>query len=93
MGFFNTVVFSILIIAALVYIYQQRENEEEYLVLKLIGYYFLGSFRFNINQLYFPLGFIIFLIVFKPNVNRKIKHWAAYLGLAAFLIGLASHAY
>lgn len=72
----------------LVGIYKERECEEENLVLKIFGYYFLGSFRFSFNWLSIPLGYIIYLTSFKPSINKNIKRVSANLGLIMFCLGI-----
>jgi hypothetical protein len=67
-------------------LYQNREQEEEMLVLKLVGYYFLGSFYFNLDGLVLPLGFVISLFL-KPRVNRGVKRGSAIFGLVMMIIG------
>lgn len=82
--------FTLVIIIAFIIIYKKYKTEdEEYLVLKLIGYYLLGSFRFNLNKLALPAGFIIYLVFFNPQTNSKVKKAIAALGLFAFVCALA----
>ena len=57
--------------------------------MKLLCYYLLGSFRFNLNKLSVPLGFILNLIFFHPKLNPRIKRNAALLGLLLYIIGLS----
>lgn len=54
--------------------------------MKLIGYYFLGGFRININELALPVGFATYFLAFRPGFNRSAKRWAVIWGLSAFLI-------
>lgn len=77
------------VIIALVLIYHKSDKSEELLVLKLIGYYFLGSFRFNIGQFAIPIGFLIYLVAFHPKTNISFKRYAAVLGLIIFILGVA----
>lgn len=74
----------ILISIVLVLIYRKRESEEAYLGIKVIGYYLLGSFTFNFNMFPIPLGYIIYLMFFKPTQNRKIKNMLVNFGLVVF---------
>lgn len=78
----------ILVIVLIILIYTKREEDESYLGLKLIGYYFLGSFAFNINSLSLPLGFILYLLAFRPIINKNTKKMAAILGLIVFIINI-----
>lgn len=74
---------------ALFLLYQRRQVSENYLFLKLLGYTLLGGFTFSINELRLPLGFVVFLIFFRPGQNKQIKQLAAYLGLLLYLLQLA----
>lgn len=76
---------SIFIIIVLVLIYRKRESEEAYLGIKVIGYYLLGSFTFNFNMFPIPLGYIIYIMFFKPTQNRKVKNRVVNFGLVIFL--------
>lgn len=76
-----------ILIAGLLLFYKSREQDEDFLVLKLIGYYFLGSFTFHFNGLALPVGFIITLFM-RPPTNRSIKRGAAIFGLVMMIIGL-----
>lgn len=74
------------LITGLFLLHKNREQEENLLVLKLLGYHFLGSFTFNIGGLILPVGFIISLFL-RPNENRGIKRGAAIFGLVMMIIG------
>lgn len=75
----------IFISIVLVLIYRKRESEEAYLGIKVVGYYLLGSFTFNFNMFPIPLGYIIYLMFFKPTQNRKVKNRIVNFGLVIFL--------
>lgn len=85
-------VLTLLLISGLIYIFVKSDRTEELLFLKLLGYYFLGSFRFNLNRIAMPLGFIIYMLCVHPKQNAASKRRAAILGLVFFLIGLAAPA-
>jgi hypothetical protein len=57
----------------LMLIYRIREVNETYLGMKLLGYYYLGAFNLNIHML-IPLGIIIYLLLFRPKTNAKVKN-------------------
>jgi hypothetical protein len=77
---FNVSIFSTFImVLLLVFIYTNRELDEGYLGWKIFGYYYLGAFNLNLNLL-FPLGIIIYLLLFRPNTNAKIKMYSAIIG-------------
>jgi hypothetical protein len=80
------IVFAILF-GLLIFLYNKREVNENYLFLKLIGYFLLGSFRFNLNGFVIPLGFVISIFM-KPMDNIKIKKTAAILGLINLIVGV-----
>ena len=83
------ILLTIVVIAAMLLIYTTyRTDKEDYFILKLLGYYFLGAFRFNFNHIAIPLGFLIYAIFLKPNINRTAKRLAALLGLVIFISGL-----
>jgi hypothetical protein len=81
--------FTFLLILGLVVIYRKRDTSEDLLFIKLVGYYLLGSFRFNLNRLAIPLGFIIYLVFSRPSLNARIKRYAALLGITFFIIGFS----
>jgi hypothetical protein len=76
-----------ILIAGVLLLHKSRERDEDFLVLKLLGYYFLGSFTFHLNGLVLPLGFLITLFM-RPNSNRSIKRGAAIFGLVMMILGL-----
>jgi hypothetical protein len=68
---------TVIVVIVLILIYQKKTSDEEYLGLKLLGYYLLGGFNFNL----IPIGFIIYLILFHPQNNKIAKRNAAIFGL------------
>lgn len=80
---------SLAIVIAFMNIYRRyKKEEEQYLVLKLIGYYLLGSFRFNLNELALPAGYVAYLLFFRPAVNINVKRRMVILGLVVFIGGI-----
>lgn len=81
---------TIVFIAGIIFIIVKMKKEEEpYYILKILGYYFIGTFRFSFNKLHIPLGFIAFLLFLRnPQKNRRGKRYAAILGLFAFILAL-----
>jgi hypothetical protein len=73
--------------AGLYILFRSREEEEDLLLLKLIGYYFLGSFTFNLNGLVLPVGYVISLFL-KPQQNKNVKRGSAIFGLIMMILGL-----
>ncbi|WP_309119584.1 hypothetical protein [Paenibacillus sp.] len=78
---------TLVLVVGIYFLYQNRDQKEDWLVLKLVGYYFLGSFHFNLNGLVLPLGFAVSLFL-KPRENRAVKRGAAIFGLVMMIIGL-----
>lgn len=77
------------VVIAFIFIYRKcKTDHEDFLLLKLIGYYLLCSFRFNFNDLALPAGFIIYLAFLKPQINKPVKKAIAYLGLFVFIWGV-----
>ncbi|PSK17034.1 hypothetical protein C7R94_17175 [Brevibacillus sp. NRRL NRS-603] len=81
-----SILLTISLIGLLVFIYQKREETESNLGWKVVGYFWLGAFTFKVNETPLPLGFLLFLLIFRPMTNVKTKKRSAYLGLACFLI-------
>lgn len=78
-----------IVLIAFIFIYRRyKTDDEEFLILKLIGYYLLCSFKFNFNDLALPVGFIVYAAIFKPNTNKSVKKAIAYLGLFVFFCGI-----
>ncbi|QNK57531.1 hypothetical protein [Paenibacillus sp. PAMC21692] len=76
----------IVLVIGIVILYNNREQEEELLALKLVGYYLLGTFFFSINGLVLPIGFVISLFM-RPSQNRGVKRGSAIFGLVLMIIG------
>ena len=83
----------ILIIGYLRYLYNKKEEVEEYLGFKLVGFHMLGLFTFSFNFKYIkfvlPIGFIIYLL-FMKNKERKnniIKKKATVFGFIILCLG------
>lgn len=80
-------------IVYLMRLYTKKENEENYLPLKIIGFYFLGGFNFNFKINWFvvaiPIGFLIYYLAMKEKErpNPKIKYKATVLGVIMMLVG------
>lgn len=81
---------SLFFIASIIFIMVKiKDDEEPYYVLKIMGYYLLGTFRFSFNTIHIPLGFIIFFLFLRsPQKNLRGKRYAAVLGLVALVLTL-----
>lgn len=81
-------------IGFLIHLYTKKEEEENYIEFKLIGFYLLGAFTFNFDFRSFPIiipvGFIIFLLFMKnkERLNCEIKKKASVLGFIILCIGI-----
>lgn len=83
-------------IGYLIYLHSKKEEPEEYLGMKLVGFYLLGAFTFNFNfgsfPLVIPIGFIIYFAFmrYKERANPTIKKKSAVLGLIILGVGLSN---
>lgn len=71
---------SIYFITCIIGLYKNKDEAEENIFLKLIGYFMIGAFVIPIKKIILPIGFIIHLIVYKAEVNRDIKRKSALFG-------------
>ena len=88
----------IVVIIGLVKIHKCKEEDEEYLVLKIIGFYLLGSFSFNFNitefmYIFVPIGFFVYYIFMehKERKNKVLKNKCAKWGLIVLTISFVSN--
>ena len=91
------IVIMIVAIIGLVKIHKCKEDEE-YLVLKIIGFYILGSFSFNFNitefmYIFVPIGFFVYYIFMehKERKNKVLKNKCAKWGLIVLTISFVSN--
>lgn len=87
------IVIMIVAIIGLVKIHKCKEEDEEYLVLKMIGFYLLGSFSFNFNiteftYIFVPIGFFVYYLFMehKERKNKVLKNKCAKWGLIILTI-------
>ena len=92
------IVIMIVAIIGLVKIHKCKEEDEEYLVLKIIGFYILGSFSFNFNitefmYIFVPIGFFVYYIFMehKERKNKVLKNKCAKWGLIVLTISFVSN--
>ena len=92
------IVIMIVAIIGLVKIHKCKEEHEEYLVLKIIGFYILGSFSFNFNitefmYIFVPIGFFVYYIFMehKERKNKVLKNKCAKWGLIVLTISFVSN--
>ena len=92
------IVIMIVAIIGLVKIHKCKEEDEEYLVLKIIGFYILGSFSFNFNitefmYIFVPIGFFVYYLFMehKERKNKVLKNKCAKWGLIVLTISFVSN--
>ena len=92
------IVIMIVVIIGLVKIHKCKEEDEEYLVLKMIGFYLLGSFSFNFNiteftYIFVPIGFFVYYLFMehKERKNKVLKNKCAKWGLIILTISFVSN--
>ena len=92
------IVIMIVAIIGLVKIHKCKEEDEEYLVLKMIGFYLLGSFSFNFNiteftYIFVPIGFFVYYLFMehKERKNKVLKNKCAKWGLIVLIISFVSN--
>ncbi|MGE6378156.1 hypothetical protein [Peribacillus muralis] len=81
-----TIVYTVILIVSFIFLMRKKDDKDNYFPLKIIGYFILGSFEFKLNQISLPLGFIVYLIFFRPKLNIQVKRQAATFGFFAFII-------
>ena len=81
-----SIVYTIILLISFLFLVRKKEETETYLPLKIIGYFVLGSFAFTINQLSLPLGFVVYLMFFRPKLNGYVKRNAAVMGVLVFIL-------
>lgn len=82
----ESIVYIVLVVGGLLYLSKKKRDSEAKFPLKIIGYYILGVFAFKFNEIALPLGFIVYLLFFRPKVNADIKRQAATFGLIIFIL-------
>ncbi|MDV7767726.1 hypothetical protein [Peribacillus sp. CSMR9] len=80
-----SIVYTVILIVSFLFLVWKNDDQESYFPLKIIGYFILGSFAFNFNQISLPLGFVVYLIFFRPKLNVQVKRIAAVFGFLAFI--------
>jgi hypothetical protein len=81
-----SIVYTVLLIVIVLFLVRKKADEESNFPLKIIGYFILGSFAFNMNQFSLPVGFVLYLLFFHPKVNGQVKRKAAVSGVIAFVV-------
>lgn len=81
-----SIVYTVILIVSFICLVLKKGEAESNFPLKLIGYFILGSFTFNFNQIPLPLGFIVYLLFFRPTLNVDVKRMAAIFGVFAFIV-------
>jgi len=81
-----SIVYTVILLVSFLFLVRKKVDTESNFPLKLIGYFILGSFAFRFNQISFPLGFIAYLLFFRPHLNEHVKRIAALFGILAFIL-------
>ncbi|MBM7602652.1 hypothetical protein JOC75_000622 [Metabacillus crassostreae] len=81
-----SIIYTVLLIVSFILLVRRKAETEAYFSLKIVGYFILGSFAINLNQFTLPLGFILYLLFFRPKLNVDVKQMAAVFGVAAFIL-------
>ncbi|WP_099355121.1 hypothetical protein [Fredinandcohnia onubensis] len=81
-----SIVYTVILIVSFIFLVLKRDEVESNFPLKIIGYFILGSFTFNFNQIPLPLGFIVYLLFFRPTLNVDVKRMAAIFGVFTFIL-------
>ncbi|MEH7098051.1 hypothetical protein [Neobacillus vireti] len=81
-----SIIYAVLLLVSFLFLIRKKSDPESYFPLKIIGYFVVGSFTFNFNQLSFPLGFIVYLIFVRPKLNVNVKRIAAVMGVLVFFL-------
>jgi hypothetical protein len=82
----TSIVYTVILIVSFLFLVWKKDEAESYFPLKIIGYFILGSFAFNFNQISLPLGFIVYLLFFRPTLNVDVKRMASLFGVLAFIL-------
>ncbi|KGR77995.1 hypothetical protein [Ureibacillus manganicus] len=81
-----SIVYTVILIVSFIFLVLKKEDAESYFALKIVGYFILGSFALNINEISLPLGFIVYLLFFRPSANIDVKRMASIFGVLAFIL-------
>jgi len=79
-------VYTVILIVSFLFLVKKKDEAESYFPLKIIGYFILGSFAFNFNHISLPLGFIVYLLFFRPTLNVDVKRMASVFGVFTFIL-------
>ncbi|MBO3445039.1 hypothetical protein [Clostridium sp. CCUG 7971] len=83
-------------VVGLIYIYTKREENEDNLGWKVIGFYLLGSFSLNFNtqsvSIILPAGFCFYYFIMRnrPRLNKITKKRVAIFGVIMLYAGVLS---
>lgn len=81
-----SIIYTVILIVSSLFLVWKKDEAESYFPLKIIGYFILGSFAFNFNQIPLPIGFIVYLFFFRPKLNVDVKRMASVIGVLAFIL-------
>ncbi|MCS0824780.1 hypothetical protein NX029_12430 [Cytobacillus firmus] len=81
-----SIIYTVILIVSFLFLVWKKGEAESYFPLKIIGYFILGSFAFNFNQIPLPIGFIVYLLFLRPKLNVNVKRMASVFGVLAFIL-------
>ncbi len=81
-----SIIYTVILVASFLFLQRKKDDPESNFPWKIIGYFILGSFAFNLNQVSLPLGFILYLLFFRPKLNIHVKRLAAVFGVVSFIL-------
>ncbi|WP_449536517.1 hypothetical protein [Ferdinandcohnia sp. Marseille-Q9671] len=82
----TSILYTVLLIGSCLFLMKKKVDTESSFTLKIIGYFIVGSFAFTFNQIAVPLGFIVYLLFFRPKLNVRVKRLAAIFGVLTFIV-------
>lgn len=83
------IIILVLSIIVVLVLYTKSKDAESFLLLKLAGYTYIGAFMLDLDDVKLPLGFAVFLLLFRnPKVNAETKQIAAFAGLGMFMLNV-----
>ncbi|MBT2656104.1 hypothetical protein J7E81_12855 [Bacillus sp. ISL-18] len=81
-----SIVYTVILLVSFLFLMKKKSDTESYFPLKIMGYFVLGSFAFNLNHISLPLGFVVYLIFFRPKLNVDVKRIATIIGVLALIL-------
>ena len=80
------IIYLVIFIGSFLFLISKKNEIESYFHLKIIGYFLLGSFSVSFNHHTIPIGFLVFLLFFRPKLNAHVKRISTFMGVAALIL-------